>query len=219
MFISVLQLKDHKNVFHGAANSSNGKLKSVNNHLYSHSFLLSFQRSPDGFFSLTVMPDTSAAAVSPCCWRFSSPARDPSHTTIVQLWEVLPRHLTFSCLRTYFWAQVLPFSAWVTFYEDAMSSLMLPWLWLTWLPAFILHLLHHQGWCGRLKSLSHPCHYPNPTLVASFGYCGTVLSLVACCHWVPLPPLGCQHRFIFPGTTACTFCFLQVSRKTPTRAV
>lgn len=190
MLISVLQLEDYKNVFHGAANSSNGKLKSVNNHLYSHSFLLSFHRSPDGFFSLTVMPDTSAAAASPCCWRFSSLARDPSHTTIVQLWEVLPRHLTFSSFRIYFWAQVLPLvSAWVTFYRGAVSSLMLPWLWLTWLPAFIL---------PQTQVPQSPL-----SLVASFGYCGTVLSGL-----LPLPPLGCRHRFAFPGTAACPFCFL-----------
>lgn len=35
-------------------------------------------------------------------------AKDPSHTTIVQLWEALPRHLTFSSNRICFWAQALP---------------------------------------------------------------------------------------------------------------
>lgn len=51
----------------------------MNNHLYSHSFLLLSKCSPSDF-SLTVMPDMSVSAASPWCWRLSYLVRDPSHT-------------------------------------------------------------------------------------------------------------------------------------------
>lgn len=54
MLINVLQLEDHQNVFHGAENSSYSILKCMNNHVYSHSFLLPSKSNLGGCFSLTL---------------------------------------------------------------------------------------------------------------------------------------------------------------------
>lgn len=166
--------------------------------------------SPSDFLSLTVVSELSVSAASPRYWRFSYLERGPalrrqlcSCAAVRSLGQ--GSHLPFSRDLLLSWA--LTFGVCLS-YVTGMLCLVpycLDFDLLTWLPVLTLDLLHHQGWCGRHRSLGHQSHYPGPTLLSSFR-CGGPVSLSAghclCC------PSDARSWFTFPCKAACPCCFL-----------
>lgn len=130
-------------------------------------------------------------------------AKDPSHTMIVQLWEALPRHLTFSSNRICFWAQALPLvSARVTL----QGCCVYPHTALTLADLATCVFPGPASW----PELVWQTQVPHSPLSLSQPHTGILIWIWAVLHGLlPLPPLWCQQWFSFPeGRTACPYCFL-----------
>lgn len=118
------------------------KLKSANNHLYSHNFILPSKSNPGGFFSLIVMPDMGVSAASPCCWRFSTWWRIHRTQQLCSFEKHCPGTSPFP--------------------PSGLTSEHSPCPWF-WGPSCVTGMLYPASCCldsGRLGYLYLPCIYP-----------------------------------------------------------
>lgn len=170
MLNSVLQLEDHKNVFHGAANSSCNKLKSVNNHPYSNCFLLQQPLPAGGSATWQEILLTQLCSCEKHCLGTSS--------------FLISDSTSGFCLS----------------YITGMLLLVSTALTLADLAACI-----YPGPASSLGLVADTSPSVTPVTIPAPHQCPHLDVVDLCCpQWLlPLPSLGCQHLFTFPGRTAC----------------